>query len=101
MQATILINNLPSKVEINLSGYLTVQNIGEILDNFKNASQELKNIEIIHHEVESIDLAYLQCLFALKTQIQNNQLKLSFSGNLNENIQHLISLSGLENQIFN
>lgn len=101
MQVSISINNLPSKVEISLSGYLTVQNIGEILDNFKNASQELKNIEIIHHEVENIDLTYLQCLFALKTQVQNNQLNLSISGKLNDNIKHLISLSGLENQIFN
>ena len=82
---------------ISFAGDLILKNMKSIYQQLTAAANDFQNLHITCHKVKTIDLAFLQMLYAYSLSRPDAQIDISLNDELNELIGHS-GFSGLFNK---
>lgn len=83
---------------LKFEGDLTVNNSVEIKGFLKKLFEDEGNFSIDHSSVSSFDFSYIQLLASFQFECEQQGKKLSFSGNIPQELKNAVSDSGFVNQ---
>ena len=86
-----------SQAKIFLVGDLSISNLAEIVEKFREIEKNHQEIEVNINEVSNFDLASIQLLLSLKKSCNKHKKKIQFNIDLSNDLKTLMEISGFTN----
>lgn len=88
------VSTIPSgnreKVDITISGDLTIKNVGEFYKRLKEVKTSFKSYNIAIKDIQKIDVSCLQVIVAFIEDLKKNKKVVTLTQDLNEELQKLL-----------
>ncbi len=102
----LLVNLKPSrrktikKTKVLIEGNLTINTVKQFLEYVPDVFKSYDYVDFYLHNVESLDLSFIQSLYHLKNVKVNSEKEVTVDAQLSDDLKKIITQSGFDKLIF-